>query len=200
MPFAFTVGGGKELLPSRWLHVRESLAITSGNCRAGVWAGRWESHGKALERPKLTSQYSHWKIILETGSVVCDQLDLWEGAALLSVVVAYLCNGGLSVSVLYADTARVGAVAGHWGQAGNSHSAHSFRLRQVSKSCPDICPPLQGHLSNPHCAGYWTSTNISSLTQEPAAQSQISTDYPIPVIMIATYIYLFPLKYRSLPS
>lgn len=104
---------------------------------------------------------------------VCDLLDLWEEAALLSVVVAYLCNGGLSVSALYADTARVGAVAGHWSQAGNSSSdwGRCWSHAQTSTLLPRVTSLI------PHWAGYWINTNISSLTQEPAAQGQISTDY-----------------------
>lgn len=126
--------------------IKLRLAITSGNRSAGVWAGRWEPHGKTLGKPKLTSQYLHSKITLETGSVIRELLDPWEGFLccqlwwLISAVVAYLC--------LHADAPRVGAVAGHWSQAGNSSSAHGFRLRQVLKSCTDIYPSPQSHQSN----------------------------------------------------
>lgn len=68
---------------------------------------------KGLGETKVDIPIFTFKNPLGNSSVVCELLELWEGAALLSVVVAYLCNGGLSLQGLCADTARVGAVAGH---------------------------------------------------------------------------------------
>lgn len=149
--------------------IKLRLAITSGNCSAGVWAGRWESPGKALERPKLTSQYLHskpyckqvqWSVncLTRGKGLLCCQL--WW---LITAMVAYLCRASMQTQPgleLGQDTevrleTPVQPMASDWGRYW-SHAQTSILLPRVTSLIP-------------HCAGYWTNRKISSLTQEPAA-------------------------------
>lgn len=45
--------------------IKLRLAITNGNCSAGDWAGRWDSHGKAWRdqswHPNIYIQKPYWK-------------------------------------------------------------------------------------------------------------------------------------------
>lgn len=136
--------------------IKLKLAITSGNCSAGVWAGRWKPHGKALERPKLTFQYLHSKTTLETGLVICELLDPWEELLccqlwLISAVVAYLCSASTPMHPgleLQQDTeirleTPVQPMASDWSRHW-SHAQTSTLLSRITSLIP-------------HSAGYWTN-------------------------------------------
>lgn len=127
--------------------IKLKLATTSGNCSAGVWAGRWKISWKALGDTKAGIPIFAFRN--HTGNRFSDLWTAWPlGRVALLSVVAYHCSHILSLQWLCADAPRVGAVAGHWNQAGNISSPCGFRLRQTLQSCTNISPSPQGHQSN----------------------------------------------------
>ena len=138
---------GKELLPKGWLHLRERLSLSQGwQSQVGIVVQVFVQEGVYLTDTHLGESKANISIFTFKNRIINSQ---WSANCFTPVegCSAVGC-GGLPLQCLHPDAPRVGAVVGHWSQAGNANSAHGFRLRQVLMSCTAIYPTPQCHQSN----------------------------------------------------